>query len=219
MRERPRLRVPPDGSLALVEPERLLPEALAGLVKADPEGGGVLELPAELARADRLVAARADLRRARDEADARGIRVDPRARPRRERARQLAVAELLADPRRPAVLDGRHDLLAGLHERVAKIGRRDERLLDRPRAHPTEEVHEAPRLVVRPRRARAAKGLLANDGTRRLIVDVEVAGRVGQRLRQPGERRAIPREDRAGERGGRAPVAERQRLVAPGVLE
>src|SRR5207237_571306 len=73
MRERPRLRVPPDGSLALVEPERLLPEALAGLVKADPEGGGVLELPAELARADRLVAARADLRRARDEADARGI--------------------------------------------------------------------------------------------------------------------------------------------------
>jgi len=53
---------------------------------------------------DRLVTARADFPVARDEADARRVRVDPGARARRERARQLAGAELLGDPRRPTVL-------------------------------------------------------------------------------------------------------------------
>src|SRR3989441_9541409 len=131
--------------------------------------------------------------------------VDPWARARRG----TRAAACRRGASRGSATPGGPRLVSRPHERVAKIGRRDERLLDRPRAHPAEQVHEAPRLVVRPRRARAAEGLLANDGARRLIVDVEVAGRVGQRLRHPGDRRAIPREDRAGERVGRAPVAER----------
>src|SRR5437870_2827838 len=95
-----------------------------------------------------------------------------------------------------------------LHERVAEIGGRDERLLDCPRAHPPEEVHEAPRLVVGPRGARAAEGLLAHDGARRLVVDVEVTRRVRERLRHSDDRRAISREDRARQRVRRAAVAE-----------
>src|SRR5687767_11789019 len=69
------------------------------------------------------------------------------------------------------------------HERIAVVGRRDERLLDRPRAHPADQVPHRARLVVRPGGTRAAEGLLRDDRARRLVVDVEVPGRVAKDVR------------------------------------
>src|SRR3989442_12234360 len=80
----------PSRSLALVEAQRVFPDALAGLVEADPQRGVVLELPAAFARVDHLVEARANLRRARHETAARRVAVIPGARARPQRARQLA---------------------------------------------------------------------------------------------------------------------------------
>src|SRR5919197_4179252 len=68
----------------------------------------------------------------------------------------------------------------GRHERVAVVGRRDERLLDRAGAHPADQVPHRARLVVRPRRARAAERLLPDNGAGRLVVDVEVSRRVAE---------------------------------------
>src|SRR5436190_11115194 len=64
------------------------------------------------------------------------------------------------------------------HERVAVIRGRDERLLDRARADPADQVPHRARLVVRARRSSATEGLLADDRAGRLVVDVEVPGRV-----------------------------------------
>src|SRR4029077_2299093 len=68
-------------------------------------------------------------------------------------------------------------LALGRHERIAIVARRDERLLDRPRRDPADQVPHRAGLVVRPGGACASEGLLADDGARRLVVDVEVAGR------------------------------------------
>src|SRR5215212_8547536 len=62
-----------------------------------------------------------------------------------------------------------------IEERVAVVARRQERLLDRPRADPPDQVPHRAGLVVRPRRARPAERLLPDDGAGRLVVDVEVA--------------------------------------------
>src|SRR5919204_3390086 len=69
-----------------------------------------------------------------------------------------------------------------IHERIPVVPRRDERLLDRARADPADQVPHRPRLVVRARRARAAERLLADDRARRLVVHVEVAGGVAELL-------------------------------------
>src|SRR5438874_8050685 len=69
-----------------------------------------------------------------------------------------------------------------VHERVAVVLRRRERLLDRARADPPDEVPHRAGLVVRARGARAAEGLLPDDGAGRLVVDVEVPRRVTEPL-------------------------------------
>ena len=99
-----------------------------------------------------------------------------------------------------------------LQERVAVVRRRHERLLDRARADPADQVPHRAGLVVRPRGARAAEGLLPDDGARRLVVDVEVAGRVAERLVGLVERVAIVREDGAGERVRARRVDEVERV-------
>src|ERR671930_2229248 len=70
----------------------------------------------------------------------------------------------------------------GRHERVAVIRWRDERLLDRPWAHPADEIPHRPGLVVRARCTGAAERLLADDRAGRLVVDVEVPRRVPKLL-------------------------------------
>ena len=81
----------------------------------------------------------------------------------------------------------------GPHERIAVVGRRHERLLDRARADPAQQVQLRAGLVVGARPAGAAERLLADDRAGRLVVDVEVAGGVAQRGRAPRG----PRRDRA----------------------
>src|SRR6478672_1618188 len=71
-------------------------------------------------------------------------------------------------------------LLLG-HERIGVLRRRRERLLDRSRAHPANEVELRPGLVVRSAGSRTAEGLLAHHRARRLVVDVEVSCRVAER--------------------------------------
>src|SRR5919201_557544 len=75
-------------------------------------------------------------------------------------------------------LDRARTVRVGRHEGIAVVGRRDERLLDRARADPANQVPHRARLVVRPRCARAAERLLPDDRPGRLVVHVEVAGGV-----------------------------------------
>src|SRR3954470_12700466 len=81
--------------------------------------------------------------------------------------------------------------VVGRHEGIAVVGRRVEGLLDRARAHPADQVPQRAGLVVRPRGARAAERLLADDGAGRLVVDVEIARRVAQLLVGELERFAL----------------------------
>src|SRR5687768_3999260 len=99
------------------------------------------------------------------------------------------------------------------HERVAVVGRREERLLDRPRRHPADEVPHRTGLVVRPGGARATEGLLGDDGAGRLVVHVEVSGRVAELVLRIEECLAVVGEDRPGEAVGSRPVDEVERVV------
>src|SRR5207248_3669897 len=116
----------------------------------------------------------------------------------------LSVTETLDRPRAVSV---------GFHERIAVVRRRDEGLLDRARADPADQVPHGAGLVVRARRACAAERLLADDRARRLVVDVEVAGRIAELLVGELERVEVAREDRPGETVRRAAVDELQRLA------
>ena len=100
----------------------------------------------------------------------------------------------------------------GLHVGVADAERRDGRLLDRARRRPAHEVVRPAGLVVRARGAAAAERLLGDDGAGGLVVDVEVARRVAQLVVRERDRRAVAREDRAGQRVGRGAVAQLERL-------
>ena len=71
------------------------------------------------------------------------------------------------------------------HVRVAVVGRRHERLLDRARRHPAHQVEDRAGLVVGAAGPRAAERLLADDRAGGLVVDVEVARREPQRARSP----------------------------------
>src|SRR2546425_3145485 len=84
------------------------------------------------------------------------------------------------------------------HKRVAIIGRRYEVFLDRSRAHPTKQVHHGTRFIVGSAGARSAERLLPNDSTRRLIVDIEIAGCKTKRPMRICNRSTIGREDSAG---------------------
>src|SRR5690349_10878697 len=99
------------------------------------------------------------------------------------------------------------------HERVAVVLRRHEGLLDRPRAHPPDQVPHRAGLIVRPRRARSAERLLADDGPGRLVVHVEVAGGVAKRLRRVLDPAPVGGEDGARERVRRGRVDELERVV------
>src|SRR6266852_2017534 len=94
------------------------------------------------------------------------------------------------------VLEGA-SLVVVFHEGVAVIGGRRVRLLDHARADPADQVEERAGLVVGARRARAAERLQAYDSACRLVVDVEVAGRVDEPLRRLADRLPVPRENRA----------------------
>src|SRR5207249_4576902 len=100
-----------------------------------------------------------------------------------------------------------------VEERVAVVARRHERLLDRAWADPADQVPHRAGLVVRARGARAAERLLADDRAGRLVVDVEVAGRVLELLVRILDRRSVAREDGAGQAVGRGPIDELERVV------
>src|ERR671934_1719911 len=95
-----------------------------------------------------------------------------------------------------------------IHERVPVVPRRDERLLDGARADPADQVPNRPRLVVRARGARPAERLLADHRAGRLVVHVEVAGRVAELLACLLDRAALVREDSPREPVRRAAVDE-----------
>src|SRR4029450_6247540 len=96
---------------------------------------------------------------------------------------------------------------------------RAERFLDRARVYPANEVELRPGLVIGARRARPAERLLADDRTRRLVVDVVVAGRIAQCGAGLAERSPIAREDSAGQRIRRRAVDEGERLEPGAVVE
>src|SRR5207237_9214055 len=144
-------------------------------------------------------------------------RASRRARAAGQRAAHLfRVARRLRD-RHPRDAAARLPLaaLVGVwpEEGIAIVARRDERLLDRARADPADEVPHRAGLVVRSRRARAAERLLADDRARRLVVHVQVPGRVAELLAGLLDRRALLGEDRAGEPVRRAVVDELERLL------
>src|SRR5829696_9897581 len=100
-----------------------------------------------------------------------------------------------------------------VEERVAVIARGEERLLDGSRADPSDQVPHRSRLVVRPGGARAAERLLSDDGARRLVVDVEVAGRIAEAVGGLVDGGAVLAEDRAGQAVRSGAVDEIERLV------
>src|SRR5471032_2646534 len=104
-----------------------------------------------------------------------------------------------------------------VHERVAVVRRRDERLLDRARRRPADQVPHRARLVVRTRGASAAERLLADDGASRLVVDVEVPGRMTEVVTRLLNGSPILRPDGAGEAVGSSVVDDIERL-APALL-
>ena len=99
------------------------------------------------------------------------------------------------------------------HERILVIARRRERLLERARVDPADEVQLRAGLVVGAGSARAAERLLADDRTGRLVVDVEVARGVPQRARRFAHRLAVAAEDGARSTRTARSGRRRQRLV------
>src|SRR6266404_4991818 len=88
------------------------------------------------------------------------------------------------------------------HERIPWITWGHVVLLDRPGAGPADQVEHAAGLVVGAAGTAPAEWLLAHDGPGGFVVLVKVAGGVAQRRIGLGQRRAILREDGAGERVG-----------------
>src|SRR5450755_3425293 len=83
---------------------------------------------------------------------------------------------------------------------ISVIDRRYEQLLDSPGINPADEIEDRARLVVGAAGPRAAEGLLADDRSGRLVVDVEVAGGETERLGGSSDRRPVLGDDRAGQR-------------------
>src|SRR5262245_49124776 len=100
-----------------------------------------------------------------------------------------------------------------LHVGVAEVGRGGEGLFYRARRDPADEVPERAGFVVGAGGARAAERLLPDDGARRFVVDVEVAGGVAQPRARLVDGRTLARPDRAGQGVGGGLVDELQRLA------
>src|SRR5207253_235857 len=83
------------------------------------------------------------------------------------------------------------------HKRVPIVGRRYEIFLDCAGAHPAKQVHHRARLVVRPAGARSTEGLLPDDGSRGLVVHVEIAGREPKDTMSVGDRHSVGRKNAA----------------------
>src|SRR5256884_9392313 len=107
----------------------------------------------------------------------------------------------------------RASLVVVFHERIAVLGRRSVRLLDHARADPTDQVEERPGLVVGAGSAGSAEWLQTDHGAGRLVVDVEVAGRVDQLLRCLPDGLPVACEDGAGQSVGAGAGAEVPRLI------
>src|SRR4051794_40049795 len=75
--------------------------------------------------------------------------------------------------------------------------------LDRARAGETDQVPHRAGLVVRAGCASTTEGLRADDRARGLVVHIEVACRVSQRLVGLSDRRLVAGEDSAGQSVGR----------------
>src|SRR5437899_61140 len=101
----------------------------------------------------------------------------------------------------------------GRHEWIAVVGGRHERLLDRARAYPTDEVPQRAWLVVCAASPCAAERLLADDRAGRLVVDVEVAGGVAQLFVGEIDCFALARKDRSGQSVRCAFVDQFERLA------
>lgn len=78
--------------------------------------------------------------------------------------------------------------------RVEVVLEADEVLLDAPRRDEAVEDRHAPGLVVCAARARTTERLLPNNGTRALLVVVDVAGRVAQSVGSLEQSLAVLRE-------------------------
>src|SRR5437868_10791452 len=110
------------------------------------------------------------------------------------------------------VLLERAPLVVVIHVRVAVADRRRVRLLDNTRAGPADQVEEGPRLVVGAGGAGATERLQPDDRAGRLVVDVEVAGRVDELLGRFANRLPVGSENRAGQAVGAGPIAQVERL-------
>src|SRR3954453_13210916 len=107
----------------------------------------------------------------------------------------------------PGVSHGRYALTreqcrsvdGSAHVGIGVVGRRDQRLLDRPGAGPAQQVLRCAGLVVGAAGPRAAERLLTDDRAGGLLVDVEVARREPQELLRPGNGRAVLGDDRSGQ--------------------
>src|SRR5229473_8061524 len=100
-----------------------------------------------------------------------------------------------------------------IHEGIPVVGRRHVGLLDHARARPADQVEERAGLVVGARCPRAAERLLPDHRAGRLVVDVEVAGGIDQRLRRGANRVAVACEHRPGQPVWARAVAQLQRLL------
>src|SRR4051795_5610700 len=105
-------------------------------------------------------------------------------------------------------------LLLG-HERIPVVGRRHERLLDRAGARPPDQVPHGAGLVVGAGCAGAAEWLLPDHRAGRLVVHVEVAGGVAQRVVRLRDGRPVGGEHGAGESVGRGGVDHIERVIEP----
>src|SRR4051812_4665940 len=77
-------------------------------------------------------------------------------------------------------IQSRRIRLGFVQERIPVIGRRNERLFERARCGPAQEVERRAGFVVGARSASAAERLLADDGAGGLVVDIKVPGRVAE---------------------------------------
>src|SRR5206468_419876 len=92
------------------------------------------------------------------------------------------------------------------HERIREVPRRDERLLDRPRADPANEIQHRTGFVVGSGPARPAKRLLPDDGPGRFVVDIEVSGGIPECAHRFPYRDAVAAEHRTGQRIWRSAI-------------
>lgn len=82
-------------------------------------------------------------------------------------------------------------------KRICKVMRRVERLLDGTSGYPANEVQIGTGFVIGTRCPCSTERLLADNGTGRLVVEVEISGRVYQTGCRSGKYSAVLREQGA----------------------